>query len=184
MAESMFNSNVTTRAALILAAFLLISGFSEQKNAANQSQPSDERKAQDALPQSGDPVWNVFTKCKVHFDNKKHTYSIDYTSEVKEMVGKRVTISGFLMPLDATEKSNHYLLSKRTPTCAFCPPGEPNEIIEIFTKKPIRWEDGIFIITGTMKFTSNPDLGLFFQLNDSDSSTTKAPKSASKLPII
>lgn len=169
-----------THTALIVASFLLVSGFSTQQPPAS-NQPSEERKAQDALPKSQDPIWKSLFDCKVHYNSKTHHYSIDYTPEVKAMEGKPLTVSGFMLPLEATEKFNHFLLSKRTPTCFFCPPGEPNEIVEVFTTKPVKYNEGISVVTGTLKFTSNPDLGLFFQLKDSDATdagaTTRALKS-------
>ncbi len=119
----------------LITSWLALSGFSVQESA---GQPLDERKAQDALPKANDPMWDILTKCKVHLDQKKYKYSIDYTPEVKALEGKQVTISGFVMPLESTETFSHFLLSKRTPTCFFCPPGEPNEIVEVFTKKPIK----------------------------------------------
>ena len=167
---------------LILAAFLVSSGFSKQDAPANIGQPIDERKAQDALPQSHDDIWKTFGKCKVHLDQKKYMYSIDFTPEVKAMEGKEVTVSGFMLPLESTEKFRHFLLSKRTPTCFFCPPGEPNEIVEVFTKKPVTWDEGIVVVTGKFGFTSNPELGLFFQLKDAESMETKPFGKKDKMP--
>ena len=62
--------------------------------------------------------------------------------KVKALVGKEVTISGFILPLESTEKFKHFILSKRTPTCPFCPPGEPNEIVDVMLDKPISWDEG------------------------------------------
>src|SRR5262249_15317611 len=99
---------------LLVACLLLASGFSNQ--------PMDERKAQDMLTQSHDSQWSTFAKCKVKLDPKKYIYSIELTPEVKAMDGQPLTISGFMLPLEPKEKFTHYLLSKRTPTCPFCPP--------------------------------------------------------------
>jgi len=173
-----------TQATILALSFVVLGGFSVQQNAAVLSQPSDERKAQDALPQAHDPVWKSFTQCRVHYNDTTHQYRIDYTPEVKAMEGKPLTVSGFMMPLEAAEKFNHFLLSKRTPTCPFCPPGEPNEIIEVFTKKPVKYTEGMAVITGTMTFTTNPDLGLFFQLNDSDSADTQPHMPKGKIPPV
>lgn len=170
-----------TRCAVGAMAFLLLTGLSEQE--APVGQPSDERAAQDALPQSNDDMWNILGKCKVHLDKKEYMYSIDYTPEVKAMRGKEVTISGFVLPLDPTEKFKHFLISKRTPTCPFCPPGEPNEIAEVFSKNAIEWEEGIVVATGTMEFTSNPELGLFFQIKDANVTTDKPFGTDKKPPI-
>lgn len=153
---------MTRRRLLFLPiAMLALSGFMTEEIAA-------ERRAQEKLPQSHDEMWKTFAACKVHYDSKKFTYSIDYTADVKAMAGRQITVNGFMLPLESSEKFTHFLLSKRTPTCPFCPPGEPNEIIEVFSKKPVQWDDGIITATGTFGFTNNPDLGLFFQLKDAD----------------
>lgn len=169
----MLNIKTCLKPLLLSLAFITLCGFSVQKAPPGIGQPLDERRAQDALPQAHDAIWNTFAKCKVNLDQKKYTYSIVYTPEVKAMVGKQVTVSGFMMPLDATETFTHFLLSKRTPTCPFCPPGEPNELVEVFTRKPVKYDEGIVVVTGTMQFTSNPELGLFFRLNDATSMDIK-----------
>ena len=173
-----------TRVALILMALVSVSAFSKQQNTAASSQPSEERKAQDALPQANDPMWSSLTASKIHYDDKKHTYSITYTPEVKAMEGKQEAITGFILLLEPTEKFTHFILSKRTPTCPFCPPGEPNEIVEVFTKKPIAYSEGMLVVTGTMRFTNNPDLGMFYQLKDADTMDMKPVKMPHKTPII
>lgn len=150
--------------------FALLSGLLLATSAFSTEEIAAERKAQEKLPQSKDGIWSVLGKCKVHYDPKKYTYSITFTDEVKAMEGKPFTVSGFMLPLEPKEQFNHFLLSKRTPTCAFCPPGEPNEIVDIYTKKPVKWEEGLVIVTGTMRFTNNPDLGLFFQMKDAEMS--------------
>ena len=157
---------------------MALCGFATQKAPDGIGQPGAERKAQDSLPQAHDDIWKTFAQCKVHLDQKKYTYSIDYTPEVKAMEGKPITISGFMLPLESKDSFSHYLFSKRTPTCFFCPPGEPNEIVEVFSKKPVKWDEGIVIVTGTMKFTSNPEMGLFFQMKDGEMMSTKHYRTA------
>lgn len=150
----------------ILACALILAGFSAKET--DIGQPLDERKAQEALPQSRDVMWAVLGKCKVHLDVKNYRYSIQYTPEVKAMEGKQLTISGFVLPLESTETFSHFLLSKRTPTCFFCPPGAPNEVVEVFVRKPIAWDEGMIAVTGAFGFTSNPELGLFFQIKEAE----------------
>ena len=173
MATKMLRKIYTSTFAVVI--LLIVCGFSIDKSPSTQ--PSEERKAQDKLPQSNDNMWKTLGKCTVHLDKKKYLYSIDYTPEVKAMEGKQITISGFMLPLEPTKEFAHFLLAKRTPTCAFCPPGAPNEIVEIFTKKPLTWDEGLVVVTGKFGFTSNPELGLFFQLKDADNI---APKSTDK----
>jgi uncharacterized protein len=130
------------------------------------SQPLDERKAQQLLPSSKHQLWDAFAACKVALDPKAYTYSITFTPQVQAMDNKPFTISGFMLPLESTETFHHFLLSRRTPTCPFCPPGEPNEIVEVFSKAPMKWEEALVTLSGTMHLTHDADKGLFFQMKD------------------
>lgn len=152
------------RIPLLVLALLAVSALSKQEANVNIGQPADERAAQNALPQSKDPMWKILGKTKIHLDKKEWHYSATYPDEVKALVGREVTVSGFVLPLEPSEKFHHFILSKRTPTCAFCPPGEPNEIIDVTLEKPMKWDEGVVKITGVFGLMSNPELGLFFTL--------------------
>jgi len=146
------------RLAALAALLAATAGFS--------SQPLSERQAQDRLPQSKDQLWHVLGQCKVKLDAKKYTYSIRYTPEVQALNSTDIRISGFMLPLEPTEKFKHFLLAKRTPTCPFCPPGEPNEIVEVFSAAPLRWEEQLITVKGTLKLVTQGDKGIFFQLQN------------------
>ena len=170
------------KSGLFISLAWLLCGFTVQETPVGQ--PSEERQAQESLPQSHDNIWTMFGKCPVSLDAEKYTYSIKYTPEVKALAGKVITVSGFMLPLESTEKFKHFLLSKRTPTCSYCPPGEPNEVVEVFTKEPMAWDEGIVVITGTMKLTNNPDMGVFFQLKNSSSTSIKPYKAKDEQPKV
>lgn len=133
------------------------------------TQPPEERMAQGKLPQSKDNIWNTFTSCKINLiedaKNDVYEYGITYTPEVKAMAGKEITITGFMLPLEATEKFQHFILSKRTPTCPFCPPGQPNEVIDVWTDKPISWDENLVKVKGMLEFINDRKLGMFFKIS-------------------
>ncbi len=112
------------------------------------------------------PVWQLLQKTKVIMDKKQGFYSAKIPSEVKALSGKEVTVSGFMMPLESKDKFKHFLLAKRTPTCPFCPPGEPNEIIDVWTKKPVGYTDELITVKGTFELMNDREMGLFFKLKD------------------
>ena len=149
-------SQIFPRFCLLAAAFCLLSAFT--------SQPIEERKAQDILPQSKDAQWKTLSKTKIKLDEKKGLYSATYPAEVKALAGKEMTITGFIFPLEPSEKFKHFLLSARTPTCQFCPPGEPNEVLDVWLDKPIAWKEDAVKVTGTFELMNNPELGVFFAL--------------------
>jgi uncharacterized protein len=115
--------------------------------------------------QSEDLLWKKFFQCTLK-SNDDFSYSITYIPSVKAMSGKEITISGFMLPLETKEKSSHFLLERRSPTCAFCAPGEPNEIMEVFSSKPIKWEENLVTFSGTLYLPNNGKKGIFFQMKD------------------
>lgn len=150
---------------------LIILAFTSQAKALQKttqtfSQPSDERAAQEKLPVSKDNMWAILGKTVVSLDEKQYTFSAKYPKEVKDLEGKTVTIKGFVLPLDATEKFKHFILSKRTPTCPYCPPGEPNEIIEVFSAQPIKWNENMVTVTGKFSLINNQNFGMFFKIDN------------------
>jgi hypothetical protein len=142
----------------LLALLVALSAFS--------TQPLDERKAQDTLPKSQHPMWQTLLKTKINMDKKEGYYSAVFPPEVKALSGKQVTISGFILPLESTEKFKHFILSKRTPTCPFCPPGEPNEIVDVWTSEPIGYSEDIITVKGTFELMNDREMGLFFKMKD------------------
>lgn len=128
------------------------------------SQPMNERQAQEQLPMSHDPTWDVLGKTEIGYDNNTGLYSATMPDKVKALDGKVVTITGFMLPLESSEKFTNFLLSKRTPTCFFCPPGEPNEVILVTVSDPVEWIDDAVKVTGTFGMMDDRQFGMFFKL--------------------
>jgi len=131
-------------------------------------QPIEERRLQDQLPQSHSAVWTEFAKCKVGYNNDSGMYSINVTPEVKSLSGSTITVSGFVMPLDGSDHTKHFLLTRRTPVCMFCPPGEPNEVVEVLSPHAIPWTDKMVTVTGPLSLINNGEKGMFFKVSDAE----------------
>jgi uncharacterized protein len=154
---------------LLASSALLLAAFkSESVPESSVSQPGDERAAQDTLPQSQSPLWGQLAHCPVHFDDKSGLYSITVAPEVKALDGQTVTAGGFVLPLDGSDKTSHFLLTKRTPVCLFCPPGEPNEVVEVKSKHPITWSDALVTMRGRFALTNDGEKAIFFVLRDAE----------------
>lgn len=153
---------------LLLPTALLLMAFqiTDPKPVPAPDQPPGERAAQDKLPQSKSPLWTQLAHCAVHFDDKSALYSIALTPAVKAMNGQTVTANGFVLPLDGSDKTRHFLLTKRTPVCMFCPPGEPNEVIEVTSDKPVDWTDNLVTLRGRFELINNGEKAIFFTLRD------------------
>jgi len=152
----------------VLAALLLVLGGWKQTTMVLPGQPTGERAAQDQLPHSQSPLWATLGKCAVRFDQRKGVFSIQLTPDVRGMDGRDIDANGFVLPLDGSDNTRHFLLTKRTPVCLFCPPGEPNEVIEVRSKKAIAWDDDLVTMKGRFKLTNDGEKGVFFMLMDAE----------------
>ena len=106
--------------------FLTVSAFS--------SQPLDERKIQNGLPQSYDDLWKTFAKCKVHLEPTNYTYTIKFTPEVQAMDGKPFTISGLMLPLESKEKFPTICFPNARPPAHSAHRANPTKLLKFFPK--------------------------------------------------
>lgn len=128
-------------------------------------QPSGERQAQQALPQSKAPLWTVLRRTRVAQDDRRGLYTASFPAEVQALDGRTVTLSGFMLPLDTEAAARHFLLSKYTPVCFFCPPGQPNEVVEVTARSGVALTDRMLTVTGRLALTHQTDRGLFFRMD-------------------
>ena len=129
-----------------------------------QFQEDGERAAQAKLPQGKSPIWATLRQTKIGVNEARGLFTAMHPPAVKALAGKSISLAGFFMPLDAQTKGTHFLLSKYTPVCAFCPPGEPNEVVEVHSAKPIAFVDKLVTVTGTFALEDKGENGLFFQM--------------------
>lgn len=140
--------------------------ITDQEKAA--SQPANEIAAQKILPTARDPLWAKLIKCAVNYDDKKGTYSIKLTPEVKALDGKTITARGFMLPLDGSDHTSHFLLSRNTPVCLYCPPGEPNEVVEVKANHAITWTNRMVSVTGKLHLINDEEKALFFTMENGE----------------
>ncbi|MEI9904795.1 MAG: DUF3299 domain-containing protein [Asticcacaulis sp.] len=139
-----------------------------------------ERLRQQNLPHSDDPIWGKLKACKVDFDAVHNAYTLTPTAEVKAMDGTVVTVQGFILPLDGSDHTRHFLTGVNTPVCFYHPPGEPNEIMEVFSVKPVAWKEEAVFMQGRFTVMSAGQAGVFFRLEDA--SPVEPPSIFSHLP--
>ncbi|WP_375392547.1 DUF3299 domain-containing protein [uncultured Sphingomonas sp.] len=145
-------------------ALALVAAAAAWQPAVGQVQGAGERTAQAALPQGRSPLWATLRTTRIAEDDARGIFTASHPPAVKALVGRMLTLPGFIMPLDAATHGDHFLLSKYTPVCAFCPPGEPNEVVEVRTARPIAFSSKLVNVTGTFGLENNGDNGLFFRM--------------------
>jgi uncharacterized protein len=136
-------------------------------------QPTSERKVQATLPQSSAAVWRTLVTTRITENTNTGMFGAIHPPAVRALVNTNIQISGFMLPLDATPRSRHFLISRLTPVCAFCPPGGPNEVIEVFANTPVPITDRLVVVTGRFALINDADKGLFFRLNNAQASVSR-----------
>jgi len=127
-----------------------------------------ERAFQLTLPTADGPMWDALRRTRVTIDEASQLYRADHPPEVRAMAGRPLTIQGYVLPLEVGDRIGHFLVSPYTPVCFFHPPAEPNEIIEVRLRRPIRAGFHLVEVQGTLSLVDDGEKGLFFQLSDAD----------------
>lgn len=89
-----------------------------------------------------------------------------FPDPVKAMNKTRVTVQGFMMPLEAGIKQRRFLLSSVPTTCPYCVPAGPEGLIEVRTKRPVNYTVNAITMEGLLHVLSSDDMGLYYRLTE------------------
>jgi len=109
------------------------------------------------------PLWPTLKKTRLAADQNGMVRAA-FTPEVSSLSGKAMTISGFILPIEASKRYNHFILSRYSPECPFCPSGGPTEVIEVFTDKAVGPTPALVTMRGTFSVQDNMEAGLFYRM--------------------
>ena len=117
------------------------------------------------LPDRKDVVsWK--TLAQVELVKQKDRYVPQFSSNVTALDKKEVKIQGFMMPLEMGDKQTHFVLSAMPTTCSFCMPGGPESLVEIKTKKPVKYTFEPIVMTGKLAVLKDDPTGVFYRIVD------------------
>jgi uncharacterized protein len=117
------------------------------------------------LKERGDVLpWSVLSAVKTK--SEKNRLLPVFPSNVQALNQKQQRVQGFMMPLDAGEKQTHFLLSSVPLTCAFCVPGGPESMVEVKTKKPVKYSLDVVVVEGQFAVLNDDPLGLYYRVTD------------------
>jgi len=118
------------------------------------------------IPPSKHSSWDILRKTQVKLDFKRGTYVATHPASTEALNGTTFEIEGFVTPVKAETSFRHFLLMPSAPGCAFCPPPDFNEIIEVVSREPITAELRLFKVRGKFSTQNNGKDGLFFKIED------------------
>jgi hypothetical protein len=114
---------------------------------------------------SKDPTWDILRRTRLTTD-ARGMVNAQIAPEVKALVGRQLVISGFILPIETTMSFRHFILSRYSPECPFCPAGAPNEVIEVFSTVDTGPTNYMAFYQGRFSVQNKVEEGLFYRLEN------------------
>ena len=106
------------------------------------------------------------TLAQVEPIRQKDRFVPQFSNAVTALDRKDVKIQGFIMPLDMGEKQKRFILSALPPTCSYCLPGGPEQLVEVQAKSPIKYGFEPVVISGKMEVLRDDPMGLYYRVTN------------------
>ena len=68
-------------------------------------------------------------------------FRVSYGPEIKALDGRDVKLMGFIYPLEGGLEHEHFLLTAWPPSCPFCLPAGPSQLVDVHAREPIEFTD-------------------------------------------
>lgn len=106
------------------------------------------------------------TLAEVKTIKQKDRFMPEFSKGVVTLDKKEIRLQGFMMPLDMGEKQKRFLLVALPPTCSFCLPGGPDQMVEIQAKTPVKYSFEPIVVSGRFAVLRNDEMGLYYRMTD------------------
>ncbi|MEM7688127.1 MAG: DUF3299 domain-containing protein [Pseudomonadota bacterium] len=88
-----------------------------------------------------------------------------FTPAVKKLNGKRIKVSGWMMPLDNGSTQTRFVLLGYPPGCPFHFHAAPNQFIEVLADTPFKTDEvNAHTVSGVLELTGYDESGIFYRL--------------------
>lgn len=84
--------------------------------------------------------------------------------------GRQVTITGFMVPLEAKFEQTRFLLTQQPQDCESCIEGGPSRYVEV-RSQPLHYSGKPYTLTGRLQLLRQDTSGLYYRLLDSKLTT-------------
>jgi hypothetical protein len=119
-------------------------------------------------PKGGTP-WSLLesTKETTRLDSNKLIRSKPvFPPAVKALAGKRIKVSGYMLPLQNSEKQTHFVLLAYPPDCPFHLNPAPMQFIEVRSKTPVPVSHDVQTIEGRFSLLGEDEGGIFYRMTE------------------
>jgi hypothetical protein len=106
------------------------------------------------------------TLAEVNPVKQKDRFVPQFSKGIEALDKKEVKLQGFMMPLDTGERQKRFLLTSMPPSCAFCLPGGPDQLVEVQAKNPVKYGFDPIVVTGKFVVLKDDPMGLYYRLTE------------------
>ena len=118
------------------------------------------------LDHEDDLRWTFFHDVSIAADRGKGEYVATFGPAMAKSDGKPLSITGYMLSVEPTTRSPHFVLTRRSAGCPFCPPNEPTEAIEVFAVGPVDYRPTPVTVNGRLRLVAHSADGLFYRLDN------------------
>lgn len=116
------------------------------------------------LDHEDDLQWVLFHQTHIVADQARGIFHATFSPAERQQDNRPFSITGYMLPVDTRTNSPHFVLTRRSAGCPFCPPNEPTEAMEVFATRPIQYTQSPVTVSGTLHLMAASEQGLFFRL--------------------
>lgn len=93
----------------------------------------------------------------------------EFSDVLKSREGSRVTLEGFIIPIQQKAEQDYFVLS-RFPyqSCFFCGAAGPETVVEVYAEGEFNFTDERVKVVGKLRLNDDNPLHLFYILDDSE----------------
>jgi uncharacterized protein len=91
-------------------------------------------------------------------------FHTDYSAEIKALDGQEVKLMGFIYPLEGGLEHRRFLLTAWPPSCPFCLPAGPSQMVEVLCEEPVAFTEGAILMAGKFELLEDDPSGMYYRM--------------------
>lgn len=163
-------------AATFVAGVLTIGGaqaFSEEAANSGLIDPNEIPSVHNTFYQvpEGAISWDVLGNMEVEVEviaPLRTVFHVDYSDEIKALDQTDVKVMGFLYPLKGGTTHEYFLLTAWPPSCPFCLPAGPSQMVEVYCEEPIEFSEGAIMMAGKFEVLKDDPSGMYYRMKEAE----------------
>jgi hypothetical protein len=118
------------------------------------------------LKAPGAVSWSTLARVTyVRFNDKTN---LQFDDGINALGGKWTKLRGFVTPLASALDQRHFILSSKPPACPYCLPAGPEEMVEIFCRRPVNYSLDPITVSGRFEILHDEASGFYYRMTDAE----------------